>query len=182
VELNPLDGASHALLGRARRAAGRPEEAAAAYRRAAQLEPSLPRAWFAYARAAEAAGADGETVRAAYRRALQLMPRQYHERNRVLGTPAELAAVWNEAAGEPLPGSLLELGVEMGRRWGGLEVGPPESQREKLSHLAEGLRGATPLLERWGSLSPSERNHALWQVAAGRLWEWALRAKLASNG
>ncbi len=182
VELNPLDAAAHALLGRALSAAGRPGEAAAAYRRAAELGPSLPRAWFSYARAAQAAGAAPQTVRAAYRRALELMPRQYHQRNRVPGTPEEMAAIWGEATGEPLCGSLLELGIEMGRRWGGLEVDPAASQRQKLARLADGLPGAAELVERWDSLSPPQRNQALWQVAAGRLWQWALRGTLASEG
>ena len=120
VDANPLSSTNWALLGQVREAAGDAQEAASAYERAAELHPSLPKAWYRYGRAAERAGADAMEVLTAYQRAQGLMSGQYHERNRVLGTEREFRAFWREVRGtEPpaeIPHAASDL-AEAGRLW-----------------------------------------------------------------
>ncbi|MCK4282929.1 MAG: O-antigen ligase family protein [Candidatus Brocadiae bacterium] len=177
IGLNPLNAANWGMLGEARMMAGDPQSAAEAYRRAAELHPCLPGAWYRYARVAESTGRS--EAASAYGQALALLPRQYHYRNRILGPPDELAEFCWTAAGSPTGAGLLEIGIQLGRRVAGLEVQENATEMEKVTRLTTGLQGRAELLKTWDSLDAEARERELWDVLAGRLWEWALRAKVS---
>lgn len=176
VRLNPLAAANWAALGSARTMGGDAAGAAEAYRRAAEAYPSLPEAWYRYGRALEAAGRD---ARGEYRCALDLMPRQYHERNRVLGPPQELASFGADLPGAP-PKDLLETAVGLAARAGAADVPPDARPVEKVRLLARGLPGAEDLVARWDSYDARTEEERFWELTAGRLWQWALEARLRS--
>ena len=178
VELNPLSTSNWALLGSARALAGDLPGAAQAYRRAAELHPSLPEAWYRCGAALEAAREPAAAPAAAYRKALELMPRQYHERNTVLGPQEELMAVWQVLSGAASAPPLLEVALDLGRRTGGATIPAGASEVQAVSALARGLRGGGELVRRWNSYDAASRERQLWSVTAGRLWQWALEAKV----
>ncbi|MCK4373788.1 MAG: O-antigen ligase family protein, partial [Candidatus Brocadiae bacterium] len=178
VELNPLSSPNRALLGRAHALAGDYAGAAAAYRRAAQLHPALPVAWYRLGAALEAAGgADAEAL-AAYQTALELMPRQYHARNRVLGPPAHLASFWARMTGALSPQPLLDIAADLASGAAGIEVPAGATERQKVARLTEGLEGGAELARKWDSYEPAVRQQEVWNLLAGRMWQWALRRKV----
>ncbi len=107
-QLNPLNAENWLVQGRAYAGLGRLNEAADAYRRAAELHPSLPRSWYRYAETAERADIGRRRVCAAYRLALALMAKQHHARSRVLGPPLELIRAWSRLRGVEPQEMLLE--------------------------------------------------------------------------
>lgn len=178
VELNPLSGASWALLGKASMLTGDPAGAVEAYGRAAERHPSLPAAWYRYAAAAESRGGMRAEAAEAYRRALALLPRQYHQRNRIPGSPGELAEFWSGTAGGSPSRPLLDIAVELGSRAAGLEVAAGATEVQKVAALTGGLRGGAHLAANWDFYDDQTKEREFWNVLAGRLWEWALREKV----
>ncbi len=177
IGLNPRNAANWAVLGEARMMAGDLQSALKAYRRAAELHPSLPGAWYRYARVAESTGRS--EAASAYGQALALLPGQYHDRNRILGPPGELAEFWGGTARSPTGPGLLEIGIQLGRRVADLEMQENATEIEKVTRLTAGLQGRAELLKMWDSLDAGAKERELWEVSAGRLWEWALRAKVS---
>ncbi len=178
VELNPLSSSNRALLGRAHALAGDYAGAAAAYRRAAQLHPALPAAWYRLGAALEAAGgADAEAL-AAYQMALELMPRQYHARNTVLGPQWELATFWAKTAGLRAPQPLLDMATDLAFHAEGVEMPAGAAPKERVARLTEGLPGGAELARKWDSYEPAVRQQEVWKLLAGRMWQWALRRKV----
>lgn len=177
AELNPLHSANWSLLGTARAWAGDAVGAAQAYERAARLHPSLPESWYRYGRALERAGRR-DAAAEAFGRALELMPRQYHPRNLVLGGPSELMQLWREGAGAAPGASLLSTAADLASRVEGAHIPAGAPERDLVSRLTKGLPGAPELAHRWDSYDEPTRERELWNVLGGRLWGWALRAKL----
>jgi O-antigen ligase len=83
VVLNPLSSSNYRNLGEILLAKGKGEEAVECFRKAAELHPSLPLAWFRYAQVAEDEHGLTEPVLEAYRKALELSDPDvlYHGRN-----------------------------------------------------------------------------------------------------
>ncbi len=181
VRLNPLHSGNWARLGTARSLAGDRAGAVDAYRRAAELYPSLPVAWYRYARAIEATGRTDAEATDAYRRALSLLPRQYHPRNCVLGPAGELADFWSRTTGHPVPESFIDLAVQIASRASDVAIPPGADAREKVAALSAGLKGADRLLEQWNGYDEQIRASQLWGILAPRLWEWALGQKVNST-
>ncbi len=181
AELNPLHSGNWARLGTARSLAGDLDGAVEAYRRAAELHPALAFAWYSYARAAEATGRADAEATDAYRRALSLLPRQYHPRNRILDPPGELAHFWSQTTGEPVPGTVIDLAVQIASRASDVPIPREAGPREKVAALAAGLKGADRLLAQWDRYDVETRTRELWALLAPRLWEWALQEKVGGG-
>jgi tetratricopeptide (TPR) repeat protein len=181
VALNPVGAANHALLGRARMAMGDAGGAADAFLRAVERYPSLPMAWFQYARACVADDNRGD-ARGALATVARLLPRQFHRRNRVLGSPAEIRAFCGEFMDVGGSTALLDFGLELGRAMDPIRVGAGADASAKVAALTDGIRGARELAHGWDAQQPAERDRRLWDLTAPRLWEWAVRLRLRDLG
>jgi tetratricopeptide (TPR) repeat protein len=188
ARLAPYQAVPRKLLGDVMRSMDRHDEALQAYRQARDLHPSLPTAWFAVARQAERAGRPPEVVCANYAQALALLPRQYHERNRVVARREQwLDFVESFSDDTPdLPDApspalrrLLGSAAVVARLSPGAAGPPPgHSARETARHLAQGVPDAAAVVQEWDALSAEQRSERLWQTLAPRLWLWALQARL----
>jgi tetratricopeptide (TPR) repeat protein len=193
VQLSPRRAVTHKLLGDILAAQGRREEALDAYRRARDLHPTLPAAWFTTARQAERAGLPPEVACRDYRQALDLLPEQYHERNRVVAPRAEwleFVEFFSEEARRPLfqrdrseeLRRLLTAAAAVARTAprdsGAPQIPSGVTAREAARRLSEGVTGAESAVERWNSLPGDEIAEVLWESLAPRLWLWSLQARL----
>ena len=177
VDLDPLGAANWSVLSQARRAVGDAAGALEAVNRAAQLQTSLPAAWYAAGRASEEAGQSAAAA-ADYRHVWELIPRQYHPRNRVPAGAAELARFWRTLVPGPLPGSLLDLAREIIEGAGGVTPLPRPDGPDELTRFVEGIEGSQRLLQEWPELGPQARERRLYEVLGPRLWELALTGKV----
>ncbi len=160
IQLNGLDSANQALMGRVWMVAGQRGRAADAYRTAAELCPSYPGHWYRLALAAEGVEGRSAEAEAAYERAFSLIQRQW-ARNRVLGAPLDLVQVWADLTGAGLQPALLGM---FRARWREADTGRPWSDLEERERLEFAVEAAGLDLE-GVTLPDSPPPGFLWEIA-----------------
>jgi O-Antigen ligase len=189
IRLHPLSASNWKLLGDVHRAAGKHTDATKAYALALDLYPSLPLAWYVWARSAEISGVALTHVSAGHARGLALLERQHHRRNRILGPPTELSIFAEFGADELTPAILLQGTLEMARRLGRYAAPDGAAPADVLEALAAHVDwGEHPppwqrIRAEWRSMSEAERLRRLWAALAEHLWRWELefRSEYASR-
>jgi len=185
IALHPLSASHWKLLGDVYRAAGDPADATKAYAQARDLHPSLPLAWYVWARSVEMSDPASAQARGGYAQALALLDRQHHRRNRILGPPTDLSVFAQYDAHELTSAVLLQSTLDMAHSVGRFHTpeGPPPSDilEAMATHVNWGEH--PPPWDRiradWHLMSAGEQRHRLWSALAEHLWRWELELKLA---